>query len=735
MMVSKYQKGMFTLDNSSCLNIAGYCRISVDEEADKSENTSIENQKAIINEFVKTRFPNAILSFYEDRDRSGYTFEQRVGYQLMRKKLMNKEHDVLIVKDFSRFARRNSKGLVELEELRDNGVRIIAIGDAIDYPTHDDWMQIQFRFLINEMPVTDASKKVKSVIANRQKEGKWLCAVPFGYMRTGAKKQDIVIDEETAPIVRKIFDLYTDGMGYRKIANYLTDNHIPTPRMLEYRRRVESGEECGNREIKSEWSVVSVSEILHNDFYIGTLRQGKYKRKKINGSDFRTDESEHIVFENNHEPLIEYRKFLAVQQLLKARTNGHYRGIKKYDNVYSGFVLCGDCGSPMFSISSSSRAPAYTCGLYHKRGLAGCTSHFIKCETMDAALKEYVRLVRDNSQDMIKKLDVFLREEKIETGQTMTTVEILQQRIKGVKSEMKLLMRQKIKEIARNPENEALFEETYGEMLDDLANQIDSLESQIELMTAKQSAIVRINRTAKTAIDIFNDIVEKDKLTRTDLDVIIDKILVYEDRVEVKLKPNIDMLLNLDVEREITANFNYGTVDNERCVAQLAANRKPKVYRVNVLREGDPLEIFTNPDGEVIFKKYSPVGEITDTAAQYAEVLAKIGGCPAAICDRDHVIAASGIQKKEILERRVSSSLEDLIEQRKSHAYRTFEDKRLNPIEGIDKYAIACTPIVSQGDVNGAVMMLSSDGNEYATPEQLALVQAAAMYFGKQMEE
>lgn len=160
-----------------------------------------------------------------------------------------------------------------------------------------------------------------------------------------------------------------------------------------------------------------------------------------------------------------------------------------------------------------------------------------------------------------------------------------------------------------------------------------------------------------------------------------------------------------------------------------------EIRRTMRIREGDPLEIFTSPEGEVIFKKYSPVGEITDTAAQYAEVLAKIGGCPAAICDRDHVIAASGMQKKEILERRVSSSLEDLIEQRKSHVYRTFEDKRLNPIEGIDKYAIACTPIVSQGDVNGAVMMLSSDGNEYATPEQLALVQAAAMYFGKQMEE
>ena len=160
-----------------------------------------------------------------------------------------------------------------------------------------------------------------------------------------------------------------------------------------------------------------------------------------------------------------------------------------------------------------------------------------------------------------------------------------------------------------------------------------------------------------------------------------------------------------------------------------------EIRRTMRIKEGAPLEIFTNNDGEVIFKKYSPIGEISSTAAQYAEVLSKIGGCPAAICDRDHVIAVSGMQKKEVLERRVSSSLEDLIEQRKNYIYRSYEDNRLMPIEGVDKYAIACSPIVSQGDVSGAVMMLSGNGTEYASPEHTALVEAAAMYFSKQMEE
>lgn len=139
-------------------NIAGYCRISVDEELDRN-NMSIENQKSIIKKFVKATFPNSSLTFYEDRDRSGYTFQQRDGYQAMRRELMNHQYDILVVKDFSRFSRRNSRDLVELEDLRDVGIRIISIGDGIDFPNDNDWLKIQFQFLLNEVPVTDTGKR------------------------------------------------------------------------------------------------------------------------------------------------------------------------------------------------------------------------------------------------------------------------------------------------------------------------------------------------------------------------------------------------------------------------------------------------------------------------------------------------------------------------------------------------------------------------------------------------
>ena len=289
-------------------DIAGYARISFeDDDIKDKDNTSIENQKAIITDFVHRKFPGSRLTFYEDRDRSGYTFEARENYQRMRRDMMTHKIDILVVKDFSRFSRRNSRGLVELEDLRDAGVRIISIGDNIDYPNDDDWLKIQFQFLINEMPVTDTSKKVRSVIRRRQEDGKWICAAPYGYIVNLRKEFEPVPTE--ADVVRRIFRLYNEeGWGYKRIANHLTEQGIPTPRMSEKQRKDAMGQENKIR-AKTDWSIVSVQGILDNDFYIGTFRARKYTRRKINGSDIKLDAGDNVVIENHHPPIIDFRRF------------------------------------------------------------------------------------------------------------------------------------------------------------------------------------------------------------------------------------------------------------------------------------------------------------------------------------------------------------------------------------------------------------------------------------------
>lgn len=720
--------------------IAGYCRISVDEEMDK-DNTSIENQKAIISDYVTRTFPESQLDFFADRDRSGYTFEQRENYQILRKKLFNKEYDILIIKDFSRFSRRTSRGLVELEDLRDAGMRIISIGDGIDFPTSDEWMAIQFRFLVNEMPVTDTSKKVKAVIKHRQEEGKWICAVPYGYVMMNSKTMKFAVDEPSAEVVRKVFQLYAEGWGYKRIANYLTDQHIPTPRKVEEMRKEAEGEEYAVRS-KSEWSIVTISTILSNDFYIGTLRQRKYRRKKINGGDEKLQEIDHIVIANNHEAIIDYKLFSVVQEQMKQRSKSNYRGVKKFDNVYTGHLFCGDCGSPMFSMSRADLPPAYRCGTYHKRGIKGCTSHHTRVDMLDELLKAFIRKVRDNSEEMLSQLQESIDREQKETSSSKTVVEVLMQRIEDLKTELKFLSRQHVKDVAKHPEREDMLEEIYQEQVDDLMRQIEGIRNQIQLATDKHNAIISVNRTAKTVMEVFDTILNKDSLTKADVDFIIDRIDVYTDRVDIRLKPDIDALLQTGVPAElmteqeaVTVNFKSGTKKSNDLspIAQITTS-KGEILSVNVISEGDPLEIYTNSEGEVIFKKYSAVSEMSENAGYVADIMHKIAGCPVVIFDKDHVVAASGVSKKEFSERRVTGQLEELMESRGQFFCPDGSTNNFYPAEGVDKTAIAAIPIITAGDVSGAVAFLTCEKCTEVTDLQKSLINAAAQFLARQIE-
>jgi len=160
-----------------------------------------------------------------------------------------------------------------------------------------------------------------------------------------------------------------------------------------------------------------------------------------------------------------------------------------------------------------------------------------------------------------------------------------------------------------------------------------------------------------------------------------------------------------------------------------------EIRRTLRIREGDPLEIFTATDGEVIFKKYSPVGEMSVFAEQYADVLARISGLPTIICDRDHVIAVAGVSKREFMERRITTSLENYIENRKSYTASSTTVAEVQPVEGIEHYASVIYPIIASGDVTGAVVMLKSEGNKAPTDIEIKLAQSAAAFLGKQMEE
>lgn len=736
--------------------IAAYMRISVDTEKDR-DNTSIENQRRIIKAYIKQTFPDAEVDFYEDRDRSGYTFEQRENYQRMRPLLMNGHYDILMIKDFSRFSRRNSRGLVELEDLRDAGVRIISIGDGIDYPTYDDWNNIQVRFLLNEMPVTDASKKVKRVVESRQNEGNWICAVPYGYYFVNTKEMIFEVDEAAAEVVREIFDLYIKGWGYKKIANYLTEKNIPTPRMVEKERKeAEAAKNKSKEEIKikasSVWAIPTVSGILQNDFYIGTLRQRKYARKNINGADKKLDVEENKVFENHHPAIVDVKTFMKAQQQLKQRSISHYRGVKKYENEYSGFLFCGDCGSPMFSMSRPDLAPAYTCGTYHKRGLKGCTSHHIRLDTLDDLLKNYVERVMKNSEKMIAELEKAIKDEPQMMKSSASTIAKLEVELAKARESYKATQKQKIRELMKaDGDNREIIEETYEEIETELLQKIDGLEKQLEMTVEHRNTRIEVNRIAKTALDIFRDFLEKDKLDKGDLSLIIDKIIVFENKeegtnkIEIKLKADIQMLLETGTltEEELeesgyrgkVVNFNWDIESNLSAqIVQKVRNQRDKAFGVNVICEGDPLEIYTSKEGEVIFKKYSLMGGVDEFASQICETLSKSTGATVAVTDRDSIIAAAGSARRDLIGKRISAQLEQIMEDR--GIYQTSPNERsVFVTESLDRYcATIAAPIISEGDALGLVLFVGSEGDTNVGETEYKLAQTIASFLGKHME-
>ena len=384
-------------------------------------------------------------------------------------------------------------------------------------------------------------------------------------------------------------------------------------------------------------------------------------------------------------------------------------------------------------MSRSDIAPAYTCGTYHRRGRAGCTSHHIRVDKLDELMRLYIRRVMDGSAEMLDRLNAELAREDNQIVETEQSADNLAEVLDDLTAELKATKRQRIRDIMKHPENEETLGDLYDEMEAELQSKINGLNHQIELLSNKRNTIIEVNRTAKTALEVFDDLLHKPKMERNDLELMIDKITVYEDHLEVHLQSDIDALLQSTREENVV-NFNSGIENSEKCrIVQRSRNQKDKVFDVNVISGGDPLEIYTDRDGEVIFKKYSPMGEMGAVSAELAEALARTAGMSCAICDRDAVIAAAGGVKKDILERSISSELEQLMERRECYERGADEQPEVLISSQDGCAVIAEAPIITDGDVSGCVAFVSEKEDEKADEVLLKLCQSAAQFLSKRI--
>ena len=364
-----------------------YPRLSHENEL-QGESNSISNQKRILETYAKQNgFSN--LRWYTDDGYSGANF-QRPGFQAMLADIEAGKVGTVIVKDMSRLGRNYLQvGMYTEMIFPQKGVRFIAINDGVDSAQgENDFAPL--RNIFNEWLVRDTSKKIKAVKRSKGMSGKPITSKPvYGYLMD--EDENFIIDEEAAPVVRQIYSLCLAGNGPTKIARMLTEQQIPTPGTLEYRRtgstrRYHPGYEC-------KWATNTVVHLLENREYTGCLVNFKTEKPsyKLKHSIENPPEKQ-AVFENHHEPIIDRETWERVQELRKQRKRPN-----RYDEVglFSGILFCADCGSVMYQQryqTDKRKQDCYICGSYKKR-TADCTAHFIRTDLLTAGVLSNLRKV------------------------------------------------------------------------------------------------------------------------------------------------------------------------------------------------------------------------------------------------------------------------------------------------------------------------------------------------------
>lgn len=376
-----------------------YERLSRDDEM-QGESNSIVNQKRYLEEYAQAQGFKNIRHFTDD-GYSGTNFK-RPGFQEMIAAIEAGEIDVVCVKDLSRFGRDYLKvGFYTEIMFPEKGVRFIAINNSVDSanPMENDFTP--FLNIMNEWYAKDTSNKIRAIFRSRMQDGKRCSgAIPYGYRRDPGDKNHLLIDEEAAKVVRRIYQMVIDGMGSQAIANQLTADNVLIP--SAYLEQSEHGESRNHSyHDPCRWNCTAVAYILDKQEYMGHTVLGKticenFKTKKRRKA--RPDEL--IVFENTHEPIIDAETWHLVQKLRRRTRRKLANG--SYSHRLSGLVYCADCGKRLsYSSPQSQHRPdgktydadsSFRCPTY-KSMYGECTMHYIKSSTLDKLVDEAVRKV------------------------------------------------------------------------------------------------------------------------------------------------------------------------------------------------------------------------------------------------------------------------------------------------------------------------------------------------------
>ena len=526
--------------------IAGlYLRLSQEDER-QGESVSIDNQRTILRKYAEER-GFEIHDEYIDDGVSGTTF-QRPEVQRLLDDAKTGIINTIIVKDLSRFGRN----YIEVGQYVDYvfpafGIRFIAIQDNVDTENRDsgamEMMPIMNVF--NEWHAANTSKKIRAVRRSNAKEGIYTAKkASYGYKMGTDKKRAPVIDEETAPIVKRIFEMYASGISPRGISEVLNLEGIPSPATYAY---TQSGQKP-KPNVMGLWTAVTIREMLNKIIYLGHMPQLRWTSLSYkNQKRFRTDESEWTVVYNTHEPIISQELWDRVQEHKKYVAQGRKTKVG-YTHPLSGFLICADCGNKMklcMSISrNGNRLYHFDCGYHVRYGKVYCFSHYISAKILE-------EIVLDDIREMAKK--IVLDEKVIREEFMRHNAELADNAVKSAKKELQV-KRKRTEELSRLMQV-AYEDRVKGKMPEDIclsfiqkySEEQKRLENEIEKLEEKLAETSNTIRSADDFIRSIKKYFEAPELTREMCYELIERIIIGGSPTVTGKERTIEIVYKVDI--------------------------------------------------------------------------------------------------------------------------------------------------------------------------------------------
>lgn len=331
-------------------NVAVYVRLSIEEKRDKKDSDSLEFQKNYIYDYIATKPNMKIYAVYSDNGETGTNFD-RPEFQRMMYDVYNGNVNCVIVKDLSRFGREYIEAGDYLERIFPLiGVRFVAINDNYDNLSQATDIIIPLKNIINTMYARDVSKKSSAALRIKQSKGEFIGSyAPYGYLKSPEDNHKLIVDEETAPIVKEIFRLKSEGVSTISICRKLTEMNIDPPCKYRYKKGILKDERYADLKF---WRNETIRAILTNPVYLGHMTQGRRKSHFYDGkkTEYLPPEQWTIV-KNTHEPIVSQEIYDMVQLIVTERKDQYNKNLGKYDklgnpeNIFKGKLVCDDCGT------------------------------------------------------------------------------------------------------------------------------------------------------------------------------------------------------------------------------------------------------------------------------------------------------------------------------------------------------------------------------------------------------